>query len=51
MDDALYFTEQHIAVREMVRSFAQAEVAPIAARYDASAEFPWPTIKRMDMGK
>jgi len=47
MDDALYFTEQHIAVREMVRSFAQAEVAPIAARYDASAEFPWPTIKRM----
>jgi butyryl-CoA dehydrogenase len=47
MDDALYFTEQHLAVREMVRAFARDEVAPIAARYDASAEFPWETIKRM----
>ena len=47
MDDALYFSEQHIAVREMVRSFAQGEIAPIAAQYDASAEFPWPTVKRM----
>ena len=47
MDDTLYFSEQHLAVREMVRSFAQTEIAPIAAQYDASSEFPWPTIKRM----
>ena len=47
MDDALYFTEQHLAVREMVRTFAREEVAPIAARYDASAEFPWESIKKM----
>ncbi len=47
MDDALYFTEQHLAVREMVRTFARDEVAPIAAKYDASAEFPWESIKKM----
>jgi alkylation response protein AidB-like acyl-CoA dehydrogenase len=47
MHDFLYFTEQHLAVRETVRAFARDEVAPIAAQYDAKAEFPWPTIKRM----
>src|SRR5687767_7465055 len=47
MHDYLYFSEQHLAVRETVRAFARDEVAPIAAKYDASAEFPWPTIKRM----
>ena len=31
MDDSLYFIEQHLAVREMVRSFAREEVAPVAA--------------------
>src|SRR5687767_15953847 len=47
MHDYLYFTEQHLAVRETVRAFARDEVAPVAAHYDAKAEFPWPTIKRM----
>ena len=47
MDDGLYFSEQHLAVREMVRAFARDEVAPVAARYDESAEFPWENIKRM----
>ena len=47
MDDSLYFSEQHLAVREMVRSFAREEVAPIAAEYDERAEFPWHTIKKM----
>ena len=47
MDDSLYFSEQHLAVREMVRGFANEKVAPIAARYDASSEFPWETIKEM----
>src|ERR1700722_2323753 len=47
MDDSLYFNEQHLAVREMVRSFAINEVAPIAARADADATFPWDTIKKM----
>ena len=47
MDDALYFTEQHHATREMVRQFARDEVAPVAARHDADATFPWENIKKM----
>ena len=47
MDDALYFTEQHHQVREMVRQFARDEVAPIAAKYDAEAKFPWESIRKM----
>jgi butyryl-CoA dehydrogenase len=51
MDDALYFSEQHHAVREMVRAFAQEEVAPVASKYDASATFPWENVKKMaDLG-
>lgn len=47
MHDSIYFTDQHLAAREMVRAFARDEVAAVAAKYDASAEFPWPTVKRM----
>ena len=47
MDDALYFGEQHLQVREMVRQFARDEVAPIAARYDAEARFPWESVRKM----
>ena len=39
MDDALYFSEQHLAVREMVRSFAHVEVAPVAAQPGRSGEY------------
>jgi alkylation response protein AidB-like acyl-CoA dehydrogenase len=47
MDDSLYFNEHHIAVRDMVREFAREEVAPVAASFDASQEFPWANIKKM----
>jgi alkylation response protein AidB-like acyl-CoA dehydrogenase len=47
VDDSLYFSEQHIAVRDMVREFARDEVAPVAAKFDASQEFPWANIKKM----
>lgn len=47
MHDSLYFSEEHLAVREMVRRFANEEVAPIAAAHDADASFPWETVKRM----
>ncbi len=47
MDESLYFSDQHLAVRDMVRSFAQGEVAPVAAEYDESAQFPWENVKRM----
>src|SRR5215212_7903254 len=47
MDDSLYFSEQHIAVRNMVREFARDEVAPIAAQFDESQAFPWENVKKM----
>src|SRR3954471_16085596 len=47
MDDSLYFSEQHLAVRNMVREFARGEVAPVAAALDAKAEFPWANVKKM----
>ena len=47
MDDSLYFSEQHLAVRNMVREFARSEVAPVAAELDAKAQFPWENIKKM----
>jgi butyryl-CoA dehydrogenase len=51
MDDHLYFSEQHLAVREMVQAFAHDKVAPIAARHDDTQEFPWETVKGMaDLG-
>ena len=47
MTDLPYFTEQHNAVREMVRDFARTEVAPVAAAFDADAKFPWENVKKM----
>ena len=47
MDDGLYFSEQHLQVREMVRQFAHDEVAPVAARHDADATFPWDNVRKM----
>jgi alkylation response protein AidB-like acyl-CoA dehydrogenase len=47
MDDGLYFSEQHLATREMVRQFARDEVAPVAAKLDADAKFPWDNIRKM----
>jgi len=47
MDDGLYFTKQHLDVRDMVREFARTEVAPVAAQFDASARFPWENIRKM----
>src|SRR3954465_8029296 len=51
MDDALYFSEQHLATREMVRQFARDEVAPVAKKFDEEAKFPWENIRKMgDLG-
>jgi alkylation response protein AidB-like acyl-CoA dehydrogenase len=51
MDDSLYFDERHLATREMVRQFARDEVAPVAAKLDAEAKFPWDNIRKMaDLG-
>lgn len=47
MDDSLYFSEQHLAVRDMVRSFAREQVAPVAAGHDEHSTFPWENVKTM----
>jgi butyryl-CoA dehydrogenase len=47
MDDALYFTEQDHQVREMVREFSRAQIAPVARELDRTSTFPWDNIKAM----
>jgi alkylation response protein AidB-like acyl-CoA dehydrogenase len=45
------FTEEHEMIRQTARDFAQKEIAPIAAEFDESGEFPYDTIKKMgEMG-
>lgn len=46
--DALFpFTDEHEMIRQAARDFAQNEIAPIAAEFDESGEFPAVTIKKM----
>jgi alkylation response protein AidB-like acyl-CoA dehydrogenase len=47
MDDSLYFTEHHHPVREMVREFSRAQIAPVARELDRTSTFPWENIKAM----
>ncbi len=45
------FTEEHEMIRQAARDFAQKEIAPIAAEFDQSGEFPYETIMKMgEMG-
>jgi alkylation response protein AidB-like acyl-CoA dehydrogenase len=51
MDDALYFSDQHRQVRDMVRDFAEQVVKPTARQYDRDSAFPWDNVRRMaDLG-
>ena len=40
-------TEEHEMIRQAARDFAKTEIAPIAAEFDESGEFPVKTIKKM----
>lgn len=45
------FSDEHDMIRQAARDFAQNEIAPIAAEFDESGEFPLETIKKMgEMG-
>jgi alkylation response protein AidB-like acyl-CoA dehydrogenase len=45
------FTEEHESIRQAARTFAQKEIAPVAAEFDETGEFPSKTIKKMgEMG-
>jgi alkylation response protein AidB-like acyl-CoA dehydrogenase len=41
------FTDEHKMIRNAARDFAQKEIAPIAAQFDESGEFPYETIKKL----
>ncbi len=43
----LNLSAEHEALRAAVRDFARKEIAPIAAQFDESGEFPYDTIKKM----
>jgi alkylation response protein AidB-like acyl-CoA dehydrogenase len=42
-----YFDENHLMIRDMVRDFAQNEIAPVAGEYDQESRFPWGNVKKM----
>ncbi len=51
MSELPYLEAHHLATREMVRAFAQDEVAPVAAAHDADQSFPWANVRKMaDLG-
>ncbi len=43
----LQLAEDHLLIQKTARDFAQNEIAPIAAQFDESGEFPRETIKQM----
>ena len=47
----MILNQDQLAMQKMVREFTQKEVAPKAAHYDHTEEFPWDNIRKMaDMG-
>jgi alkylation response protein AidB-like acyl-CoA dehydrogenase len=50
-DELFPLTDEHDMIRQAARDFAEKEIAPIAAEFDESGEFPIKTIKKMgEMG-
>ncbi len=43
----LQLTEEHLMIQRVARDFAREEVAPVAAQFDASGEFPYDTVRKM----
>jgi alkylation response protein AidB-like acyl-CoA dehydrogenase len=43
----LQLTEDHLLIQKTARDFAQNEIAPIAAHFDETGQFPYETIKQM----
>jgi len=43
----MQLTEDHLLIQKTARDFAQNEIAPIAAQFDETGEFPTETIKKM----
>jgi len=45
--DLFPFTEEHLMIQQAARDFAQKEIAPIAAEFDESGDFPIKTVRKM----
>lgn len=43
----LQLSDEHRMIRDAARDFARNEIAPIAAHYDETGEFPYETIQKM----
>ncbi len=43
----LQLTDEHRMIRDMARDFAQTEIAPVAAHFDETGDFPSETMKKM----
>ncbi|MBM3152950.1 MAG: acyl-CoA dehydrogenase [Chloroflexi bacterium] len=52
MSNVLFpFSDEHKMIRDTARDFAREQIAPVAAEFDESGEFPHQTIKKMgEMG-
>ena len=46
-DFSIYYTDEHILLRKMVREFAQNELAPIALEIDSMGQFPLESVKKL----
>jgi alkylation response protein AidB-like acyl-CoA dehydrogenase len=42
-----FLTDEQKEIRRLAREIAQKEVAPVAAHYDRTGDFPWPVVKVM----
>ncbi len=42
-----FLTDEQKEIRRLAREIAQKEIAPVAAHYDRTGEFPWPIVKVM----
>jgi len=48
MSNAMFaLSDEHLMIRDTARDFARTAIAPIAAQFDESGEFPHETIKKM----
>jgi len=45
--DNLFFTNEHIMIRNMVREFADSEITPVAQELDELGKFPRDLVDKM----
>lgn len=46
-DLSIYLDDHHVMLRDMVREFAESEIAPVAHKHDEEESFPWENGAKM----